>query len=72
MDIVEKIRIACVRRGNISEAELARRMGKSPQALHNKISRRHFTDTDLQEVAAAMNLVVDIAFIDPETGERIV
>ena len=71
MGMVEKVRIACVKRGNISEAELARRVGVSPQNFNNKMKRDNFTETDLREIAAALGLELDISFIDPETGEKI-
>ncbi len=69
--MVEAIRIACVKRGNISEAELARRVGVSPQNFHHKMKRDNFTETDLKEIADALGLRLDIAFIDPETNERV-
>ena len=71
MSMVESIRIALVKRGNLSESELARRIGISPQNFHNKMKRDNFTETDLREIAEALGLRLDIAFIDPETGERI-
>lgn len=71
MAMTEIIRIALVKRGNISESELARRMGISPQNLHNKMKRDNFTETDLREIAEALGLRLDIAFIDPETNQRV-
>jgi transcriptional regulator with XRE-family HTH domain len=71
MAMTENIRIALVKRGNLSESELARRMGISPQNLHNKMKRDNFTETDLKEIAEALGLRLDIAFIDPETNERV-
>ena len=71
MSMVEAIRIACVKRGNISEAELARRVGVSPQNFHQKMKRDNFSETDLNEIAQALGLRLEIAFIDPETGEKI-
>lgn len=71
MSMTETIRIALVKRGNISESELARRMNISPQNLHNKMKRDNFTETDLQEIAKALGLKLVILFEDPETGERI-
>lgn len=71
MSMVEAIRIACVKHGNISEAELARRVGVSPQNFHNKMKRDNFTETDLREIAEALGLRLDISFVNPETGERI-
>ena len=71
MSMVEAIRIACVKRGNISESELARRVGVSPQNFHNKMKRENFTETDLREIAEALGARLDIAFLDKETGERL-
>lgn len=71
MSLTEAIRIALVKRGNISESELARRMDISPQNLHNKMKRDNFTEEDLQEIASALGLRLEICFIDPNTGEAI-
>ena len=71
MAMTESIRIALVKCGNLSESELARRMGISPQNLHNKMKRDNFTETDLREIADALGLRLNIAFINPETNERI-
>ena len=71
MAMTETIRIACVKRGNISEAELARRVGYSPQNLNHKMKRDNFSETDLNKIAQDLGLRLEIAFIDPETGERI-
>lgn len=71
MSMVEPIRIALVKRGNLSESELARRIGISPQNFHNKMKRDNFTETDLKEIAEALGLRLEISFIDPETGEKI-
>ena len=71
MSMVEPIRIALVKRGNISESELVRRVGVTPQNFHNKMKRDNFTETDLREIAEALGLRLEISFVDPETGERI-
>ena len=71
MSMTEKIRIAMVKRGNISGAELARRLGVSSQNLSNKMKRDNFTETALREIAEALGLRLEISFVDPETGERI-
>lgn len=71
MGMVEKIRILLVKRGNISEAELARRMGISPQNLHNKMKRDNFTETDLAEIAAALDCTLSISFTLNDTGETL-
>ena len=71
MSMVEAIRVACVKRGNISEAELARRVGVTPQNFNNKMKRDNFSERDLKEIADALGLRLEISFIDPETGEKV-
>lgn len=71
MGMVQSIRIAMVKRGNISEAELARRVGVTPQNFNHKMKRDNFTETDLREIADALSLRLEISFVDPETGEKI-
>ena len=74
MTIQEKIRILLVRRGNISEAELARRLGILPQNFGRKMKVGKFTYVDLENIAAILDCTV--AFADPlfkmnDTGEEI-
>mgnify|MGYP000096691159 FL=1 len=69
MAMTEQIRIMLVKSGNISESELARRLGISPQNLHNKMKRDNFTESDLREIANALNCNLRIQFISKETGE---
>lgn len=71
MAMTEKVRIMLVKRGNISEAELARRMGISPQNLHNKMKRDNFTETDLIEIAKALDCSLSITFTMNDTNETI-
>ena len=71
MAMSEKIRILLVKRGNISEAELARRMGISPQNFHNKMKRDNFTETDLAEIAAALDSSLSVNFTMNDTGETV-
>lgn len=53
MNISEQIKILCVR-SNISSAELARRLGISPQSLSGKMKRESFTVSDLDAIADAV------------------
>lgn len=69
--MTEKIRILLIKKGNLSEAELARRMGISPQNLHNKMKRDNFTVRDLNEVAKALDCHFEANFIILETGDKI-
>lgn len=65
----ERIRILLVKRGNMSESELARRMGISPQNLHNKMKRDNFTESDLADIASALGCRFRTEFIMDDTGE---
>ena len=71
MSMTEKIRILLVKRGNISEAELARRMGISPQNLSNKMKRDNFSAKELADIANALNCTLSIDFICNETNEAL-
>lgn len=71
MALSNKIRILLIKRGNISEAELARRMGISPQNLNNKMKRDNFTEQDLQQIAAALNCTFNATFKMNDTGEEL-
>ena len=62
MQITEQIRVLCVR-CNVSEAELARRLGKSPQNFNSKMKRGTFTITDLEKVASALGVQFKRTFI---------
>ena len=54
MTISEQIKVLCVR-SNISVAELARRLGKSPQTFNAKMKRESFTIEELDIIADAVN-----------------
>lgn len=69
MALSNSIRMMLIKRGNISEAELARRIDVSPQNLNNKMKRDNFTEKDLREIAAALNCDVVFAFELKDTGE---
>ncbi len=69
MSISEQIRALCIR-VNISIAELARRVGTTPQNLNGKMKRGSFTITDLEEIAKAAGGSFERNFI-LENGEKI-
>lgn len=71
MALAEKIRILLVKRGNISEAELARRLEISPQNLHNKMKRDNFTEKDLEAIAKALGCSLCVSFTMNDTGETL-
>lgn len=72
MDVREYIRLCCVKRGNITEAELARRTGQTPQNMNNKYKRGTFKVAELEKVAEALGAELKISFIDKETGMPII
>ncbi len=71
-DVREYINLCRVKRGNISEAELARRTGQTPQNMNNKYKRNTFKISELEKIAEAFNADLKISFIDKETGEPII
>jgi transcriptional regulator with XRE-family HTH domain len=62
MTISDQIRMLCARL-NISKAELARRLGQSPQALNAKMKRESFTISELNELANAVDVKFEQAFV---------
>lgn len=71
MALSDRIRILLIKRGNISEAELARRLGTSPQNLNNKMKRDNFTEKDLLDIAAALDCTFTVSFRLNDTGEEV-
>lgn len=71
MALSDRIRILLIKRGNISEAELARRLSVSPQNLNKKMKRDNFTEKDLAEIAAALDCTYEVTFTMNDTGEKI-
>ena len=69
--MAEKIRILLIKRGNISEAELARRINTTPQNFNSKMKRDNFTEKDLQKIANVLNCSYKATFILNDTGEQI-
>ena len=71
-NVREYINLCRVMRGNISEAELARRTGQTPQNMNNKYKRNTFKVSELEKVADALNADLKVQFIDRDTGEPII
>jgi len=65
----ERIRILLVKRNNISESELARRLNISPQNLHNKMKRDNFNEQELVQIAEALDCDLNISYTLRDTGE---
>ena len=71
MPLSDRIRILLIKRGNISEAELARRLGISPQNLNNKMKRDNFSEKDLLDIANALDCTFSVSFKLNDTGEEV-
>lgn len=69
MTISEQIKVLCVRCG-VSEAELARRLGKSPQSFNSKMKRGSFIILELEDVAEALGVQFNREFI-LSNGEKV-
>lgn len=68
MDIPTKIKMAETY-AKISEAELARRLGKTSQALGQRIKTGKFTSAELDELAAALGAEFHCCFRFPDGTE---
>ena len=71
-DVREYINLCRVKKGNMSEAELARRTGQTPQNMNNKYKRNTFKISELENVAEALGAELKIQFIDTSTNEPII
>ena len=81
MGIAEKIRIVLVKRGNISEAELARRLvaagleNMSAQNFNNKMKRESFNREEISKIEDVLNCTYSVEhrewFTLNDTGEEI-
>lgn len=68
MSIAEQIRVLCAKL-NISQAELARRTGKSPQGFCAKMKRESFSVAELDEIAHATGMTFKHKFVFPDGEE---
>ena len=71
MSITQRIRILLIKQGNISEAELARRLKITPQKLSYKFKKNNFSVTELEEIAKVLDCTFESAFRINETGELV-
>ena len=69
MTISEQIKVLCVRQ-NISQAELARRLGTTPQNFSAKLKRESFTVSEIEEIAEVVGVEFEKMFI-LSSGEQI-
>lgn len=71
-DVREYINLCRVKCGNMSEAELARKTGQTPQNMNNKHKRNTFKVSELERIAEALGAELQISFISKETGKPII
>ena len=82
LTIQEKIRILMVRRGDISAAELSRKLQAagldiSPQTLSGRMKRGKFNNSEIKKIADVLNCAVELPpppapiFIMNDTGDKI-
>lgn len=71
MPTAEKIKIMCIKKGNLTERDLAKLLDESPQNFNVKIRRDNFRESDLREIAEALGYELEIKFRDKATGEEI-
>ena len=71
MAFVDSIRCLLVKRGNISQAELARRLGETPQNISKKLGRNSIRERDLRQISAAVGCSCEIVFTDTQTGKTV-
>lgn len=69
MTVSEEIKVLCVRK-NISQAELARRLGTSPQNFNAKLKKGTFSIDDMKKIAEVTGVGFSHAFI-LEDGETV-
>ena len=69
MTISEQIKALCVR-SDISVAELARRIGTTPQNFSGKMKRESFTIAELEDIAGAVNSSFERKFV-LKNGEKV-
>lgn len=62
MTISEQIKVLCVRR-NMSLAELARRLGTTPQNFNAKLKRESFTVSELEKIADVAGVTFERNFV---------
>ena len=65
MNISKKIKMALAYLG-ISEAELARRVGKSPQSFSQRMKTGKWSDDDLRDISAALGCEIVVEFRFPD------
>ena len=72
MDIIEYIKLCCVKKNDVSLRQTAIKAGISPQNLSNKIAKKSFYVRDIERLADALGADLQISFVDRITGKPII
>ena len=72
MDIIEYIKLCCVKKNDVSLRQTAIKAGISPQNLSNKIAKKSFYVRDIEKLADALGADLQISFVDRITGKPII
>ena len=66
MKFAKRIRILLIECGNLSQAELARRLYTRPQSFSKKMQTDNFSVADLEEIAKVLEVKFEAGFILPD------
>lgn len=69
--MTENIKIAMLKR-KMNVKELAEKLGTTGNNMTNKFKRDNFNESELTDIAKALDCKLDIALIDCDTNQRIV
>lgn len=72
MDILEYMKICCIKKQIPSLRQAGLKAGISPQNLNWKTKKGTFYLSDIEKIADALGADVKIQFIDRKTGEAII
>jgi len=70
MSAAKKIKMMLLQR-EMTMAQLAGLLNKSPSTLSGKITRDNFSENDLKEIAEKLDFDCDIVFTDKKTGKTL-
>lgn len=71
-DVLEYIKLCCVKKNIKTDKELAQKIGETPQNYSLKKRKGNYTISYLELIASALNADLNIQFIDKETGKPII
>lgn len=68
LTVAEKIKIILGRK-KMTVSDLAKKMGTTPQNLHNKLKRSNFDEKEIRDISAALNCEYRITFFMDDGNE---